>query len=74
MNNREIKLIDISADYPFHSALKDFGMVIGYALCDANGGWCIVRMITSDGMILLYNPYDRTFYDSTREEIEKIYV
>ena len=73
MGEREKKLIDISAEYPFYSLILGTGKVLGYALCDANGGWNIVRLVDDD-YIVLYNPYTRKFYDTQREEIEEIYV
>lgn len=73
MGEREKKLIDISTEYPFHSPILGTGKVLGYALCDANGGWNIVRLVDDD-YIVLYNPYTRKFYDAKREEIEEIYV
>ena len=73
MGEREKKLIDISAEYPFHSPILGTGKVLGYALCDANGGWNIVRLVDDD-YIVGYNPYTRKFYDAQREEIEEIYV
>ena len=75
MGEREKKLIDISAEYPFHSPIlgTSTGKILGYALCDANGGWNIVRLVDDD-YIVLYNPYTRKFYDAQREEIEEIYV
>lgn len=73
MGEREKKLIDISAEYPFHSPILGTGKVLGYVLCDANGGWNIVRLVDDD-YIVLYNPYTRKFYDAQREEIEEIYV
>lgn len=73
MGEREKKLIDISDDYPFRSPILGMSKVLGYALCDANGGWNIVRLIDDD-CIMLYNPYTRNFYDAQREEIEEIYV
>lgn len=73
MGEREKKLIDISAEYPFYSPILGTGKVLGYALCDANGGWNIVRRIDDD-CIILYNPYTRNFYEAKREEIEEIYV
>lgn len=73
MGEREKKLIDISAEYPFYSSILGTGKVLGYALCDANGGWNIVRLVDDD-YIVLYNPYTRNFYDAQREEIEEIYV
>ena len=73
MGEREKKLIDISAEYPFHSQILGTGKVLGYALCDANGGWNIVRLVDDD-YIVVYNPYTRKFYDAQREEIEEIYV
>ena len=73
MGEREKKLIDISAEYPFYSPILGMGKVLGYALCDANGGWNIVRLVDDD-YIVLYNPYTRNFYDAQREEIEEIYV
>ena len=73
MGEREKKLIDISAEYPFYSPILGTGKVLGYALCDANGGWNIVRLVDDD-YIVLYNPYIRKFYDAQREEIEEIYV
>ena len=73
MGEREKKLIDISAEYPFYSPILGTGKVLGYALCDANGGWNIVRVVDDD-YIVLYNPSTRNFYDAQREEIEEIYV
>ena len=73
MGEREKKLIDISAEYPFYSPILGTDKVLGYALCDANGGWNIVRLVDDD-YIVLYNPYTRNFYDAQREEIEEIYV
>ena len=73
MGGREKKLIDISAEYPFYSPILGTGKVLGYALCDANGGWNIVRLVNDD-YIVVYNPYTRKFYDAQREEIEEIYV
>lgn len=73
MGEREKKLIDVFAEYPFYSPILGTGKVLGYALCDANGGWNIVRLIDDD-YIVLYNPYTRKFYDAQREEIEEIYV
>lgn len=73
MGEREKKLIDISAEYPFYSPILGTGKVLGYALCDANGGWNIVRLVDDD-CITLYNPYTRNFYNAKREEIEEIYV
>ena len=73
MGGREKKLIDISAEYPFYSPILRTGKVLGYALCDANGGWNIVRLIDED-CIALYNPYTRNFYNAQREQIEEIYV
>ena len=73
MGEREKKLIDISAEYPFYSPILGTGKVLGYALCDANRGWNIVRLVDDD-CITLYNPYTRNFYNAEREEIEEIYV
>ena len=73
MGEREKKLIDISAEYPFYSPILGTGKVLGYALCDANGGWNIVRLVDDD-YIVVYNPYTRNFYNAVREEIEEIYV
>ena len=73
MGEREKKLIDISAEYPFYSPILGTGKVLGYALCDANGGGNIVRLVDDD-CITLYNPYTRNIYNAEREEIEEIYV
>ena len=73
MGEREKKLIDISAEYPLRSPILGRGRVLGYALCDATGGWNIVRVV-DDEYIVLYNPYTRNFYNAKREEIEEIYV
>lgn len=73
MGVRKESLIDISADYPFRSSILGMGKVLGYAFCDLNGGWNIIRLIDDD-CIMLYNPYTRNFYDAQREEIEEIYV
>ena len=73
MGEREKKLIDISAEYPFRSPILGMGKVLGYALCDANAGRNNVRLI-DDHCITLYNPYTRNFYNAQREEIEEIYV
>ena len=73
MGEREKKLSDMSAECPFYSPILGTGKVLGYALCDANDGWNIVRLVDDD-YIVLYNPYTRNFYDAQREEIEEIYV
>ena len=73
MGGKKGSLIDISADYPFYSPILGTGKVLGYALCDVNGGWNIVRLVDDD-YITLYNPYTRNFYNAQREEIEEIYV
>ena len=73
MGEREKKLIDISAEYPFYSPILGIGKVLGYALCDANGGWNIVRLVDDDN-IVLYNPYTRNIYKAETKHTEEIYV